>query len=108
MLVHEETGQAFADPRPGDHFTEMFAFHVFVLRVYPDNGSVVVMEASAPCELPKDGKIRTFKNPEEFRNTYSYSSSVPGYWVRLCRRGANVSGWVDDDNAPLWDQGVLA
>lgn len=85
------TVEAFGDPQPGDHFDEMCSFHVFVVAVEPQ-GRVAVLEASPPCTLPGDGKLRIFTTRDEFRAAYAYGS-IPGYSVRVSRKRANVSGW---------------
>lgn len=91
---HEATAEAFRDPKPGDSFDEMLAFRVFVVDVQPDGGPVTVVEASPPCTLPRDGKLRRFRCVHDFRDAYAYSAGVPGYWVGLNGRGRDVRGWL--------------
>lgn len=86
----EDTEQAMNDPQPGDRFTEMLAFYVYVLE--REGNRVTFMECNPPCELPKDGKVGTC-SVGEFSKRYAYSS-IPGYSVYLCERGNDVAGWA--------------
>jgi hypothetical protein len=90
-LSKNETHEAVCDPRPGDHFTEMMVFHLYVLDV--DEDEVLTIEASAPCKFPDDGKLKA-QTREEFRKRLSYGT-IPGYWVKLLKRGCNVQGWLE-------------
>ena len=86
-----ETAEAMNDPQPGDRFTEMLAFYVYVLE--REGNQVTFMECNPPCELPKDGKIGIC-SVSEFSRRYAYGS-IPGYSVYLCERGNDVSGWAE-------------
>ena len=86
-----KTIEAINDPRPGDRFTEMFAFWLYVVKVTPSE--VVTMEANPPCTFPEDGRIR-IQTREEFLERLSYSN-IPGTWVRLVDRDNDVSGWLE-------------
>jgi len=85
------TGEAFANPQPGQAFHEMYSFWVVVVHV--DKAHVIVMEASPPCTLPDDGKLRGFETHDDFRRAYSYQGGKSGYWVRLSPKPVDVSGW---------------
>ena len=85
----DATDAAIKDPRAGDRFHEMYAFWIYVVHVEGD--TVVTMEASPPCEFPKDGNV-VVQTREEFKLRLSYGV-IPGYWVRLADRGNNVAGW---------------
>ena len=85
-----KTEQAMNEPRPGDVFSEMYAFYVYVLERHGD--LVVFMEANPPCTLPVDGKIGTLPL-DEFKSRYAYET-IPGYSVRLFSRDKDVSGWA--------------
>jgi hypothetical protein len=87
------TAEAFEVPQPGDSFDEMAAFRMFVVDVQPNGGPVAVVEANPPCTLPRGGKLRRFACVHDFRAAYAYGS-IPGYWVDLNKRGANVDGWL--------------
>jgi hypothetical protein len=95
--VSNATDEAFAQPRPGDIFHEMWSFWVVV--VYVDDDHVVVMEGHPPCTLPRDGKLRGFETHDDYRKTYSYGT-IPRYWVRLDKRDQDVTGWFDPRSAP--------
>lgn len=84
------TEQAFMDPQIGDRFHEMYSFWVYV--VARTGNYITTMEASPPCEFPKDGKVQSYLL-EDFRKRFSYES-IPGYWVALRDRGNDVSGWL--------------
>lgn len=85
-----ETAKAMNDPQPGDRFTEMYAFYVYVLEC--EGNQVTFMECNPPCDVPKDGKVGTI-SLSLWRKRYAYGS-IPGYSVRLCERGNDVSGWA--------------
>lgn len=86
------TTEAFASPAVGDVYSEMYSYWVFVVAVDPSR--IAVLEASGPCELPRDGKLRVFYSHDDFRKVFTYKSrSNLGYWVMLDERGANVEGW---------------
>lgn len=83
------TAEAMNDPQPGDRYTEMYAFYLYVLK--RDGGMITFMEANPPCKIPRDGKVGRLP-ADEFRKRYAYGS-IPGYWVRLLDRGNDVTGW---------------
>jgi hypothetical protein len=71
------------NPQSGDRFTEMFNFWVYVWDVSED-GAITTHEANPPCELPRDAKIRTYKNAAEFRKSFAYGEHMPGkFWVKF-------------------------
>jgi hypothetical protein len=86
----EKTDHAMKYPQVGDRFTEMCSFWLYVVAVEGD--SVTTMEATGPCEFPKDGKVKK-QNAEEFRRRFAYGS-IPGYWVTYCDGGNDVEGWI--------------
>lgn len=88
----DATCAAFDDPQVGDRFQEFYSFWVYVVHV--DGEYVAAVEASAPCDLPKDGKLRHFASRDAFRAAYAYGS-IPGYSVALASRGAKVRGWYE-------------
>lgn len=83
------TVAAMDDPQPGDRYTEMYAFYLYVLK--RDSGMITFMEANPPCRIPHDGKVGRLP-ADEFRKRYAYGS-IPGYWVQLLDRGSDVTGW---------------
>lgn len=87
----QRTREAMEDPRPGDRYQEMYSFWVYVVAV--EGERVATLEASPPCTVPRDGKLREFETREAFRAAYSYGS-IPGYWVTLADRDNNVDGWL--------------
>ncbi len=111
----DATRAAFEDPQVGDRFQEFYSFWVFVVHV---GGEVVAtVEASAPCDLPQDGKLRHFATREAFRAAYRYGS-IPGYWVHLAGRNRRVGGWYESllpqfpiepaEPEPLHDERLVA
>jgi hypothetical protein len=84
------TSLAMDNPQVGDRFTEHYCFWMYVLE--SNGGSVTTIEASSPCEFPKDGEIKK-QSYSDFKKRFSYES-IPGYWVRLVDRNNDVSGWM--------------
>lgn len=93
----DATRDAFDDPQIGDRFQEFYSFWMYVVHV--DGEYVATVEASAPCTLPGDGKLRHFATRDRFRRAYGYGSAgmAGKYWVQLADRGSDVDGWY----APL-------
>lgn len=85
------TAAAFADPKVGDSFHEMFTFRMFVIAVEPA-GRVAVMTVTPPCTLPDDGTVKVYESHDAYRAAFAYGT-IPDYWIRLDRRGVNVTGW---------------
>ena len=85
------TELAFRDPQPGDRFSEMMAFYVYVVGRKGD--LVATLEGNPPCTFPDDGVLR-WQSLDEFRRRFSYGS-IEGYWIRFMDRGNNVDGWID-------------
>jgi len=83
--MHEATCEAMLDPQPGDLFSELCVFWIYV--AHREDNVLTLIETSGPfpCTLPDDGLWSTC-TAEQFRARFSYSST-PGYWVRLMRRG---------------------
>lgn len=102
------TTEAFADPRVGDSFHEMFTFRMFVIAIEP-TGRVAVMTTTPPCTLPADGKVTIYENHDAYRAAFAYNT-IPGYWIRLGERGVNVTGWFGNwpDPPALADCGRCA
>lgn len=87
--VHENTKEVMENPQVGDRFSEMFSFWVYVIERGKDH--VVILEASAPCKLPEEGKITTY-TLAEFKQRFSYGS-IPGYWINYIDSNNDVEGW---------------
>lgn len=87
------TAAAMGDPRLGDRFHDMYTFWVYIVDLGSE--SVTTYEVSGhPSTFPDvGGRLRVFPNRAEFRKSYQYGS-IPGYWVTLCDRDKDVSGWV--------------
>lgn len=97
--LEERTHEAITHPQVGDHYTEMYAFELYVVYVGP--GIVATLECNRPSALaprhvtmPDDGILR-IQTPDEFRKRLSYNSTMEGYWVDLVRRGESVEGWYE-------------
>ena len=86
-----ETAAAMDNPQPGDRFTEMYAFFMYVLA--REGQTITVMEAHPPCVLPEGGFVLTM-SLTAFRKRYGYENA-PGYYIRLCDRGHAVAGWAE-------------
>ena len=80
---------AMDDPQPGDRYTEMYKFYLYVLA--REGNMVTFMEVNPPCRIPHDGKVGRLPT-DEFPKRYAYGS-IPGYWVSLLDRGYDVTGW---------------
>lgn len=89
-VMIDETSQAMNDPRPGDHFTEMYSFHVVVVDV--DGEHIITAEGNG--KFPQNAKFHR-QTLDEFRRYFGYSE-IPGYWIRLYRRNVNVDGWLNN------------
>jgi hypothetical protein len=104
----QKTAEAFADPRPGDRFTEMFSWWLVVVSVGPEG--VKVMSGSGPTNLergrfsdgeivepfPERAEVCWYATAEDFRADWAYGGSVPGYSVLLIDRGdVDVTGWLE-------------
>lgn len=85
------TTEAFAEPRVGDRFHEMYSCWFYVIAVEPQ-GRVAVMSGIGPCTLPRDGDLRIFSNHDEYREYFGYKG-IAGYWVMLAERDNKVGGW---------------
>jgi len=94
-----QTEQAFADPRPGDSFHEMYSFRMFVVAVEMEGRVAVLTVSSLPCTLPRDGKLEVYPSHDAYRAAFAYRS-IPGYWIRLAERGVPIEGWF-----PGWPPG---
>lgn len=110
MLEHlyQATAEAFAGPRPGDRFHEMYSWWVVVVTVGPDG--VKTMSAGGPTNVTRgrfpDGEIvepfpdratvRWFATADDFRAAFGYRPGHPGYTIMLADRGkVDVTGWLD-------------
>lgn len=106
--LYQATAEAFADPRPGDRFQEMYSWWVVVVTVGPEG--VKVMRGGGPTNITRgrfpDGEIVEpfpdraevcwYATADDFRAAYGYRSGHPGYSVMLADRGkADVTGWLD-------------
>lgn len=88
-VTTDETALAMENPQPGDHFTEMYSFHVIVVAVDADH----IITAEGNAKFPQNAKFHR-QTLDEFRRYFGYDE-IPGYWIRLYRRGINVDGWLD-------------
>lgn len=102
----QETAEAFADPRPGDRFQEMFSWWMVVVSAGPEG--VKVMSGSGPVNLrrgrfpdgeivepfPERAEVHWYATAGDFRAAHSYGS-IPGYAMLLADRGTDVTGWLD-------------
>jgi len=98
-MMREQTAEAMQKPRAGDHFTELFSYHMFVLQV--NGNEIIYAECSSPAELPKDLKKITCSY-QEFHDRFQYDSDkMKGkYWVDLYERDVDVHEWYDHFNIP--------
>jgi len=86
--------EAFNDPQPGDRYTDMFSWWMFILYAGPNGGTVITTSSPAPCTFPDDGKIEIFDTADQFRNKFSYPSKPGKPWPRIVDRDNDVSGWL--------------
>lgn len=95
-MKDNETDIAVNDPQPGDLYSELYSFWLYVIAVAAD--TVVTMEGSPPVTFPDEGRVR-IQTKAEFKKRLSYES-IPGYWVMIHSRGNNVEGWWRDTIPP--------
>jgi hypothetical protein len=102
----QETAEAFAAPRPGDRFQEMFSWWMVVVSVCPEG--VKVMAGSGPTNLvrgrfpdgqvvepfPERAEVHWYATAEDFRAAHR-CDSIPGYAMQLADRRIDVTGWLD-------------
>lgn len=82
------TDAAFAEPKAGDLFHEMYSYWVAVLHA---QGNVVTYVTKAGG-LRGDGEYTLHaSSADEFRNRFSYGAPDLGHWVILSRRDADVT-----------------
>lgn len=81
---------ALKDPQPGDLFHEMYSWWMVV--VHRDGERVTVGTLSPPGSMPADLEWREFGSLVAYEYAYSYGT-IPGSWLRLDRRGMDVTGW---------------
>ena len=86
------TEAMFDDPQAGDHFSEMAAFHLFV--VWRHENLIITCEANAPCTLPQDGTWRLYESLRAFQQAFSYDTVRCRYWVRFYARNENAVKWM--------------
>lgn len=102
------TAEAFAAPKPGDRFHEMYSWWVVVVSAGGDG--VKVMCGSGPTNITRgrfpDGEIvepfpgraqvRWFATADDFRAAYSVKTMPGRYTVMLADRGKiDVTGWLE-------------
>lgn len=83
-----ETAEAFANPRVGDRFHEMWSFWMYVVAINGDE--VVTMTLCPPGELPRDGKVERYVTADQYRAAFQYKS-MAGYWITLDSRDNDIS-----------------
>jgi hypothetical protein len=103
----QATAEAFADPRPGDRFQEMYSWWMVVVSAGPEG--VKVMSGSGPVNLrrgrfpdgeivepfPERAEVRWYATAGDFRDAHRYGS-IPGYDMMLADRGkVDVTGWLE-------------
>lgn len=80
------TVEAFAHPRPGMRFHEMYSYWMYVLLV-TDQGRVIVRTFSGHPANPvrETNKIKTFLSIEAFQDEWRYKyAPQAGYSVMYC------------------------
>jgi hypothetical protein len=99
------TAEAFASPKPGDRFHEMYSWWMVVISAGADG--VKVMDGSGPTNITRgrfpDGEIvepfaerarvRWFATADDFRTAYR---NTAGWTLTLSDRGkVDVAGWLE-------------
>lgn len=87
----EEGKKALLDPQPGDHWTERFSCHLFVIGRLDDK--VLVLERFQGRNVPDDGEPVVY-TLEGFKKHLSYADQSTETWMRLIERGIDVRRWV--------------
>lgn len=85
--LEADTEAAFADPQPGDAFDEFASRWVVVVGRAGDRVAWLNVWGGG-----REGYVGTV---DEFKSMYAYES-VPGYSVKLWRRGKDVTGLLTD------------
>lgn len=85
------TREAFNNLKGGMHFTERFAYHLFVLKV--EDGLVYFATAQGGQNVPHDCKWG-IQSIESFRQYHAYNKQENGYWVSLV---STQSEWITPD-----------
>ena len=103
--MDELTSTALNDPKPGDHWTEMFNWDLFV--VGRDGDTVLTLEATRPSTFPNGAKP-TVRTLTDFSNHLSYKTNgynLPkGTWARCIERGRDVTGWQEEKFQKVWKE----
>lgn len=84
--MKKETVKAFAKPKPGMRFHEMYSFWMYILLVSPE-GIVTVRTFSGHPKNPyrETNKVITYGSIKEFQQAWTYSgSSELGYTIDYC------------------------
>jgi len=93
MANDPATVAAFANPKVGDCFTEMYAAHLVVSDVSP-TGVIVTHWGSG--EYPDDFRKEVWETADTFREHFAYGG-IPGYSVMFTRNNPEV--------AQVWEGG---
>jgi hypothetical protein len=94
------TEAAIDNPQPGDRWHEMYSWWLYVIAVAGDK--IVTAEGLNCRRFIEKAEVKILSK-EGFRKYLSYDSGVSGYWMMLCDRGNDVTGWWRDapDSAGL-------
>ncbi len=82
MAWNAATEEARQDPQPGDLWSEMCSFWLYVVARRGDR--ITTLSRGAPCSFPEDGELEEM-TLDQWRERYSY--------LYLDSRGHNVTGW---------------
>lgn len=92
----EATRNAMADPQINMHFTERFAYHVFV--VGRQGNLVFFVTAQGGQDVLKDGKWGVVPL-KKFRDYHAYiadkGKEKQKYWVDYCGETHDTAGWLE-------------
>ena len=102
-----KTAEAFADPKPGDRFHEMYSSWMIVVSAGDDG--VKVMHGWGPTNItrgrfpdgeivepfPERAEVCWYATAEDFRDAFRYGT-IPGYSMMLADRDKiDVTGWLE-------------
>jgi hypothetical protein len=103
-LDHERDHEAMALPQEGDHWHEMFAYHIYVVKVNVNH--VWTVEGSGDfaktCEVHQMSRDQFNARMRyggcgnlSFRPTDDVTEIKNKSWLNLGERACKVSGWLD-------------
>lgn len=86
------TRVALRGPKPGDVFSEMLSYWVYV--VYVDDDVVEYLDGNPPCTFGRWGGNGTKRHVRTRDKFLAHFGGEQHPWVTLADRGIDVDGWA--------------